>query len=185
MPVIPQPHRLSLHDAINYAAERCKCETEKAGKAVHAALGQGALVASANILVSDRSYMPGVIAGPLPVGPPHRVDAGIDQVPSGLWAENPWPDFLRRAVLPFGNPMFKGQLGTPVYSNPTIATADFDAWLDRNHGSSEVPADVSKKEEGLLKTIYEAIQIKPGVLGFSIDLKPILEHLSRFFRFQR
>jgi hypothetical protein len=143
MPVIPQPHRLSLHDAINYAAERCKCETEKAGKAVHAALGQGALVASAKVLVSDRSYMPGIIAGPLPVGPPHRVDAGIGQVPPELWAETPWPDFLRRAVLPFGNPMFKGQPGTPVYSNPTIATADIDAWLEFNERSHQTMAQGS------------------------------------------
>jgi uncharacterized protein (TIGR02391 family) len=155
MPVIPQPHRLSLHDAINYAAERCKCETEKAGKAVHAALGQGALVASANIHVSDRSYMPGIIAGPLPVGPPHRVDAGIGQVPSELWAETPWPDFLRRAVLPFGNPMFKGQPGTPVYSDPTIATADIDAWLS-HEGNQDDRAVRAYRDLDLHPVIGEA-----------------------------
>jgi hypothetical protein len=157
----------------------------KAGRAVHAALGEGALVASATALVSDRSYMPGISAGPLPVGPPHRVDAGISQVPLELWTESPWPDFLRRAVLPVGNPMFKGQPGTPVYSNPTIATADIDAWLARNQGSCEVPAAVSKEEKGLRRTIYEAVQIKPQVFGFAIDLKPILEHLSRFLPFRR
>jgi hypothetical protein len=39
------------------------------------------------------------------------------------------PEFRSRAVRPFGNPMFKGQPRTPVYSNPTIAAADIDAWL--------------------------------------------------------
>jgi hypothetical protein len=184
MPVLPQPHRLSLHEAINYVAERCNSEPVKAGKAVHSALGEGALVASANVLVSDRSYEAGIVAGPLPVGPPRRVEAGIDRVPSELWAKNPWPEFLRRAVRPRSNPMFKGQPGTPIYSNPTIATADIDAWLDRSHSSREVPADTSR-EEGLGRTVYGAIQMKPGALGFAIDLKPIFEYFSRFLRFRK
>jgi hypothetical protein len=50
MPILPRPQRLSLHDAINYVAERCKCETEKAGKAVQAALTSEPLVRRAEII---------------------------------------------------------------------------------------------------------------------------------------
>ena len=106
-PELPRPQRLSLHDAINYVAEKCKCETEKAGGAVLAALSESALVASANVLVSDRSYMPGIIVGALPEGPPRRVDAGIQTAPANLWVGCPWWEFLRRSVLPHGNPMYR------------------------------------------------------------------------------
>jgi hypothetical protein len=37
--------------------------------------------------------------------------------------------------------MFKGQPGTPVYSNPTIATADIDAWLALNQRSHKPMAE--------------------------------------------
>jgi hypothetical protein len=187
MPVLPRSRRLSLHDAIKYVAEGCKCETEKAGKAFLAALSEGALVASANVLVSDRSYMPGIIAGPLPVGPPRRVvDAGIGPVPSELWAGYPWPDFLRRAVLPRGNPMYRaraadGQSVGPIYSHPTIATPDIDAWLDRDDGSHKPPAGTPR---GLIGTIYEAIQLKPGAFGFAIDLNLIFDRVWRYFSFR-
>src|SRR5882762_6449298 len=61
--------RKRLHDAINYVAERCKCETEKAGKAVHAALGEGTLRLDAHLLVREGRA---------------RVDTGICPVPSEL-----------------------------------------------------------------------------------------------------
>jgi hypothetical protein len=187
MTVLPRLHRLSLHDAINYVADRCKCETEKAGKAVLAVLSEGTLVASAKVLVSDRSYMPGIIAGPLPVGPPRRVDAGIGPVPSKLWAGYPWPDFYRRAVLPRGNPMYRqrtadgGEVG-PVYSAPTLLTGDVDIWLGADHNRRCAADDVSaKKEKRLWETLYEAVQLKPGACGLAIDLKPIFERVWRHF----
>ncbi len=89
MPDLPQPARLSLHDTIGYVAERCECDMIKAGKAVLAALGEEKLVASANVLVSDRGYLPGVYDGPIPAGTPHRVDAGVQLVPSKLWRAIP------------------------------------------------------------------------------------------------
>jgi hypothetical protein len=159
MPVLPRPQRLSLHDAVNYVAERCRCETQKAGKAVLAGLSEGALVASANVLVSDRSYMPSIVNA-LPDGPPRRVDAGIQSAPSNLWAEYRWPDFLRRAVLPRGNPMYRertadgGQVG-PVYSHPTIATADIDAWLDHDDHSHEVATGAAGEEKEMTLTNYK------------------------------
>jgi hypothetical protein len=135
MPVLPRPDRLSLHDAIGYVAERCECELIKAGKAVLAALGGEALVASANVLVRGRHYMPGIYDASDSAWPPRRVDAGIQPVPSKLWAGYPWPWFERRAVLPRGNPQYRehradGRDIGPVYDNPTIATADIDRWLD-------------------------------------------------------
>ena len=171
MPVLPRPHQLPLHDAIKYIAERCNCTPEEAGKTVHDALARGELVASANVLVRHRAAEPAEATG-------------IDQVPWELWAETPWQDFLRRAVMPFGNPMFKGQPRTPVYSHPRIATADIDAWLDRNDLSRKVPASQAAQEKGLSKTIYEALQIKPGAFGFAVDLKPIVERFWRRLRFR-
>ena len=135
MPDLPRATRLSLQDAIGYITDRCKCDLIKAGKAVLAALSEGVLVASANVLVSDRSYEAGIVHGPIPVGPPKRVDAGIQTVPSKVWAGYPWPSFQMRALHPRGNPQYRqhtadgGQIG-PVYVNPTIATADIDSWVN-------------------------------------------------------
>jgi hypothetical protein len=135
MPDLPRPARLSLHDAIGYIADRCKCDLVQAGKAVLAALGEERLSASANVLVSDRSYEAGIVYGPIPVGRPKRIDAGIQTVPSKVWADYPWPSFQIRALHPRGNPQYRqhtvdgGQIG-PVYVNPTLATADIDRWLD-------------------------------------------------------
>src|SRR5215471_8059859 len=178
MPVLPRPERLSLHDAINYVAERCQSETEKAGKAVLAALSEGALAASANVLVSDRSYLPGVVAGPLPVGPPRRVDAGTGPVPPELWAGYPWPDFLRRAVLPRGNPMYRKQTADghgvgPVYSDPMIATTDIDGWLERDGGSHKVPASRVGEEKRPIGTIHEAKQ------GLDLTPQQIMEKIAK------
>jgi len=181
MPVLPRPERLSLHDAINYVAERCQSETEKAGKAVLAALSEGALAASANVLVSDRSYLPGVVAGPLPVGPPRRVDAGTGPVPPELWAGYPWPDFLRRAVLPRGNPMYRKQTADghgvgPVYSDPMIATTDIDGWLERDGGSHKVPASRVGEEKRPIGTIHEAKQ------GLDLTPQQIMEKIAKYER---
>jgi hypothetical protein len=188
-PILPPPKRLPLHDAISYVAEICKCNPDKAGRAVLAALSEGGLVASANVLVSDRSYMPGIVTGPLPVGPPRRVDAGIGPVPLDLWAGCPWPDFLRRAVVPRGNPMFRAptpddRCAFPVYSAPTIETADIDTWLS-NNANAKVPAPAALEEKGLIGTLYEAAQLKPGAFGLAIDLKPILGLIRRYLRFGR
>jgi len=113
-------------------------------------------------------------------------DAGLHPVPSKLWAGYPWADFLRRAVLPHGNPKYRersadGRQVGPVYSDPTIATLDIDIWLERNPGSNKLPADTAGQERGLIGTLYEAIQLKPGAFGFAIDLKPIFERLRCYF----
>jgi hypothetical protein len=132
MPGLPRPARLSLHDAIEYVAGRCKCDAVKAGKAVLSALGEGAIVAYADVLVPDRTYLPGFY--PPVVGPPRRVSAGVESVPSELWASYPWLWFERRAVFPRGNLMFRhhtadGRNIGPVFVRPTIATADINRWL--------------------------------------------------------
>lgn len=142
MPVLPRPARLSLHDAVRFVAERCECTLIEAGKAALAAVGEGKLVASANVLVPDRSYMPGVDDGATPVGPPRRVDAGVQQVPTKVWISYPWASFEKRALHPHGNAMFRehraddSEIGR-VYVNPTIATADIDRWLDDDPPQSE------------------------------------------------
>ena len=170
MPILPRPQQVSLHDAVNYVAERCKCETEKAGKAVLAALSETGLVASANVLVSDRSYMPGIIPGPLPVGPPRRVDAGIGPVPSKLWTEYSWPDFFRRAVLPHGKPMYRertaaGREVGPIYSAPTILTTDIDVWLDgevdmNNRPDYQVALSFAGEQREYAERVARALQAK-------------------------
>jgi hypothetical protein len=116
---------MSLSDAISYVSERCKCTSVRAGKAIYVMLGEGALVTSANILVRDV----------LPGGQPRWVDAGIEPVPARLWAGYPWPTFSRR-TMPSSKAEFREQTADgrgigPLYSNPTLATADIDAWLDR------------------------------------------------------
>jgi hypothetical protein len=133
MPGLPRPARLSLHDAIEYVSERCKCDTVKAGKALLSALGEGVLVAYADALVPDRTYLPGFY--PPVTGPPRRISAGVESVPSELWVSYPWPWFARRAVFPRGNLMFQQHTAErrkigPVFVRPTIATADIDRWLD-------------------------------------------------------
>lgn len=170
--MLPRPERLSLHDAINYVAQRCKCETEKAGKAVHAALGEGALRASANRLIRDHDQ---------PVPFRGYVDAGLHPVPSKLWAGYSWLHFYRRVVRPHGNPQFReqapdGQQVGPVYSDPTVATTDIDIWLDRS-GSHKAPDGDASKGKGLVGTFYDAIQLKPSAFGVDIDLKPIIERV--------
>jgi len=185
MPALPRPLRLSLHEAVSYVSERCKCDTQKAGGAVLAGLKEGELVASANALASDRSYMPGIIVGALRQGPPRRVDAGIETVPANLWVGCPWWEFLRRSVLPRGRPMYREQTADgrqvgPVYSNPTIATADIDAWLGADGGSYKVSADATEEEKGLISELYETSEMKVGAFGFKIDLKPIVERVRRY-----
>lgn len=168
MPILPRPQRLSLNDAINYVAERCKCETEKAGKAVHAALGEGILSLDARRLVRDGHT---------------RVDAGIGPVPSELWTDCPWPDFLLRAVRPRGNPMYRkrtaaGQWVGPIYSAPMIQTADLDKWLDCDDSRGGLPDPITaEKQKGMWETLYEAVQLKPGAFGLAVDLKPILDRV--------
>jgi hypothetical protein len=127
---------MSLHDAVGYVAERCECDLIKAGKAILAALGEGALVASAKVLVSDRGYLPAIVDGPIPLGPPRRVYAGIEPVPPKVWAGYPGSWFERRAVLPRGNAQYRehtaeGKDIGPVFVDPTLATADIDSWLNR------------------------------------------------------
>jgi hypothetical protein len=133
MPSLPRPARLSLHDAIEYVAERSESDTVKAGQAVLSALGERALVAYAEVLVPDRTYLPGIY--PAVAGPPRRVSVGVGSVPSEVWANYPWPWFARRAVFPRGDSMFRqhtadGRNIGPVFVRPTIATADIDRWLD-------------------------------------------------------
>jgi hypothetical protein len=175
MPGLPRPQRLSLHDAINYVAERCNCETEKAGKAVHAALGEGTLRLDAHLLVREGHA---------------RVDAGIGPVPSKVWAGYPWPDFFRRAVHPHGNQMYNertadGRWVGPVYSAPTVLTTDIDLWLDSDDSRKGLADAVTAgKEKGIWETLYEAVQLKPGAFGLAIDLKPIFERVRRYLGFR-
>jgi hypothetical protein len=178
MPVLPRPERLPLHDAINYVADTCKGEPEKAGKAVHAALGEGTLRTIANRLIRD-SDQPVPLRG--------NVDTGPHPVPSKLWGGYPWLDFRRRAVLPRGNPMYRectadGRQVGPVYRDPTIATTDIDIWLG-DRGSHKASA-AANKEKGLIGTFYEAIQLKPTAFGVGIDLKPIIERVRCFLGFR-
>jgi len=151
----------------------------EAGKAVHAALGEDALRASANRLIRDHDQ-------PVPLR--EYVDTGLYPVPSKLWASYPWLHFYRRAVRPHGNPQFReqtpdGQQVGPVYSDPTVATTDMDIWLDSDRESHKVPAGAAREEKGLAGTLYEAIQLKPGAFGFGIDLKPIFERIRRHLGF--
>jgi hypothetical protein len=171
--MLPRPQRPSFHDAINYVAGRCKCELEEAGKALHAALGEGALRATANRLIRDHDQ-------PVPLR--EYVNTGLHPVPSKLWAGYPRSDFLRRAVPPRGNPMYRertadGRKVGPVYRDPTIATTDIDIWLDRGDDSQKVPDGAASKEKGLIATLYEAIQLKPTAFGLGVDLKPIIERV--------
>jgi hypothetical protein len=180
MPVLPEPQRLSLHDAISYVAKRCKCETQEAGKAVYAALGEDAIRATANRLMRDHDQ---------PVPFREYVDTGLYPVPAKLWAGYPWQKFLRRAVLPRGNPEYReetadGRSVGPVFSKPTIAPADINAWLGSNSGSQKVSADATEEEKGLLGTIYEASEMKVGAFGFKLDLKPILARVRRYRHFR-
>jgi uncharacterized protein (TIGR02391 family) len=99
---------------------------------MHLALGEGTLQATANTLIRDPDQ-PRHLAG--------NVDAGLQPVPMKLWAGCPWPTFDRRS-RPRGNAKFRvqtadgGEVG-PVYSNPTIATADIDAWLGREGSQTD------------------------------------------------
>jgi Uncharacterized protein conserved in bacteria (DUF2321) len=53
-----------------------------------------------------------------------------------------WPDFSRPACPPveFREKTAGGGEVGPIYSNPTIATADIDAWLELNQRSHETMA---------------------------------------------
>jgi hypothetical protein len=200
---------MSLSVTISYVAEGCQCRSPEASKAIHAALGQGTLRAIANRLIPDpvdkdqvrriakfvtalgedklRALTDTLMRDPdLPTHLSEYVDAGLHPVPSKLWAGYPWTTFDKRS-RPRGDAKFReqtadgeGEVG-PVYRNPTIATADIDAWLDRDGGSHKVPAGTTQEQKGLSGTIYEAIQIRPGAYGLGIDLKPILERVWRYF----
>ena len=180
MPVLPQPQRMSLTDTISGVARRCNCEWQVASRAVHKTLGEDRLQAIANRIIRD------------PEQPRHLggyVDTGPHRVPAKLWAGYHWPLFDRRSQ-PRGRAEFRERTGDgrevgPVYSNPTIATADIDAWLDRDASGRKVSESPARKEKELSGMIYEAIQIKPGAFGFAIDLKPIVERFWRRLRFRR
>jgi hypothetical protein len=123
-PDLPRPARLSLHDAIVYVAERCGHDLIKAGKAVFYALGEGTLIAHANVL--NRYRAPGSFG---------YLDDGLQPVPAQVWSGYPWPWFELRAVRPRGMAKYRehtaeGKDIGPVFDSPTIGTADIDAWLD-------------------------------------------------------
>jgi hypothetical protein len=135
MPDPPQPARRSLHDAIGYVADRCKCDMVKAGKHVFYALGEGALIAHANV-DATRYRHPGSFG---------YFDNGVQPVPAQLWAGYPWPWFELRALHPRGNPQYREHTADrknigPVFNDPTIATADIDSWLGAAEPTSEVSA---------------------------------------------
>jgi hypothetical protein len=44
---------------------------------------------------------------------------------------------------------------------------------------------ISSRKVNFILDADIAIQMKPGALGFAIDLKPIFEHFSRFLRFRK
>jgi hypothetical protein len=125
-------------------AARCKRELIEAGKAVFYALREEKLVALANVLTRERTYLPG-IGPPISEWPPPRVDAGVQPLPAKVWARCPWAVFEARALRPRGNRMFREytsdsrQIG-PVYADPTLATADIDRWLATAEPQLPVPA---------------------------------------------
>jgi hypothetical protein len=208
MSILPLPQRMPLRAAISYVAERCQCRRPEASKAIHAALSQGTLQAIANRLILDpvdqdqvsvlakfvtalgedkvRALTDTLVRDPdVPTHLSEYADTGLRSVPSKLWAGYPWTAFDKRC-RPRGDANYReqtdggGEVG-PVWNNPTIATADIGAWLDRDDGSHKVPAGTPR---GLIGTIYEAIQLKPGAFGFAIDLKLIFDRVWRYFSFR-
>jgi hypothetical protein len=209
MSVLPRPRRMSLSDTISYVAGRCNCPRQKASKAVHAALGEGTLQAIANRLIADpieqdqvrriakfaaaldedqlRAITNRLMRGSdLPTHPSEYVDTGLRSVPAKLWLGYPWAAWDKRS-RPRGNAKFReqtadggGEVG-PVWSNPTIATADIDTWFDRGH---KVLTSPTEEWQGLSRTIYEAIEIKPRAFGFAIDLKLIFERVGHYLHFR-
>jgi hypothetical protein len=141
MPVLPRPARLSLHDAVGYVAKSCKCDLIEAGKAVFYALGEGMLIAHANVL--NRYRTPGSMG---------YLDDGVQPAPAVLWARYPWRAFERRALEPRGNPQYRehtaeGRQIGPVFADPRIATADIDRWFGAESASVapvEAPARSAK-----------------------------------------
>jgi len=187
MPVLPKPQRMPLHAAISYVMERCNCQQHEASKAVHAALGEGKLQASAKRLVRDLAPDPGVarlrdpprgIVGHIGSG---YADAGLHPIPSEVWSGYPWLEFDKRSS-PSGNPQFRGEEVGVLYSNPTIATADIDAWLGADGGNNKISAGPADEKKGLMGELYETSEIKPGALGVKIDLKPIIDRVWRHLR---
>jgi hypothetical protein len=127
---------MPLHAAISYFTQRCSRQQSEASKAVFFALCEDKLQAIANKLVRDLARAPGLIrdrdqprgiVGHVGTG---YADAGVHPVPSKVWRGCSWLQFAKRASAN-GNPQFSGEEVGVVYSNPTIATTDIDAWFDR------------------------------------------------------
>jgi hypothetical protein len=170
MPDLPRPARLTLHDAIGYVAECCKCDLAEARKAVFYALGEGALITHANVL--NRYRTPGSL------GDFHD---GVQPVPAQLWAGYPWPSFEIRAGHPRGNPQYRehtadgGHIG-PVFKNPTIATAELDSWLD---SAGEQPRRGAASNAGTGQTVGKTSEGPPRQtrLGYRPWLEAFLDNL--------
>jgi hypothetical protein len=187
MPVLPRPQRMTLHAAISYVMERCNCQQYEASKALYFALCEDKLQAIANKLVRDLAPAPGLIGHrDQPRGIVGHVgsgyaDTGLHPVPSEVWCGYSWLGFDARSS-PRGNPQFHGKEVSILYSNPRIATADIDGWLGPDGDRHNVPADPSEEGKGLIREPYETSEMKPGVLGFKIDLKPIFNRIGRCLR---
>jgi hypothetical protein len=171
MPDLPRPARLSLHDAIGYVAEDRKCDLVKAGKAVFYALGEGALIAYANVL--NRYRTPGSLGD---------FDDGVQPVPAKLWAGYPWPWFEVRAVRPRGNPQFREHTADgsdigPVFANPTLATADIGPRLDS--ADRETPRAGLASDEGAGRTTDNSTRAptRQTRLGYRPWLEAFLDRL--------
>ena len=188
MSVLPRPQRMPLHAAISYVMERCNCQPYEASKAVYFALCEDRLQAIANKLVRDLALgvgelirhrdQPRGIVGHVGSG---YADTGLHPVSSKVWSAYPWLEFTTRSSAR-GNPQFHGEKAGVLYSNPTIATADIDAWLGSDRGSHKFSADPTEQEKGLIGELYETSEMKVGAFGFKIDLKPIFNRVRRHLR---
>jgi uncharacterized protein (TIGR02391 family) len=132
MPVLPRPKRMPLHAAISYVMERCGCTNVKASQTLQDALREDALQAAASKLIPDPDH---------PRHSGRTVYIGPDLVPAKVWACYPWLEFDTRSSPRGGSRFYErtadGHPVGPVYSNPTIATADIDAWLGREGNQTD------------------------------------------------
>lgn len=136
-----------------------------------AALGEGKLIAAANVLVRD---------GSKPVPFRQYVDTGLQPVPAKLWAGYPWPWFELRAVRRRGKSQYRertpdGRDIGPVFANPTVATRDVDRWLGVANDRYQAPLSSSPATPAAGR---RGRKQGSGVLDDDVALQKMLSYLA-------
>lgn len=119
---LPKPKRLSLAAARSYIGEHVgkSGQSREVGETLHRALCENSLSAEGQFQSS-----------------PNSKNISTKTIPHDIWNTRSYSDFLSSNECIQVDTKGKYRKYSPRYHNPTIATADIDAWLAKSTGEKK------------------------------------------------